>query len=141
MKTFVLAIAALISVQAHANMGGHNYNVGSFACADDNKELTSTFTFGRPTKATLVIKGQEVELECYSAAEADTSVSILFSSLYSRPSDICEGSYAKGNVVAAITNSMGNVQMHARLVDKSRRVTASTTMNCESAPKNRGSGW
>lgn len=146
MKTItVLQTLALFPVLfasvSQANIGGFSeqYNRGSFACADRQGELEGTFTFGA-AQANLVIKGQPVALECVSARNAATEEIAVFRDLYIKPIEICVGQSAKGNVIVATTNAMGNVQMTAVLIGSRGERIASATLNCESQTSS-GSKW
>jgi hypothetical protein len=140
LKTLALFPVLFASV-SQANLGGFSdqYNRGSFACVDAQGELEGHFTFGA-AQANLVIKGQPVALECGSARNAAPEEVAVFRGQYFKPVDVCVGQSAKGNVVIATSNSMGNVQINAVLLGSRGERLAAATLNCESETSN-GSKW
>lgn len=127
----------LFSSIALASLGefDNQYNRGSYACADRSGELEGQFTFGAE-QANLVIKGQPVSLSCIAARSADVELLAVFKGQYIRPVEICTGQSAKGNVIVATSNSMGNVQMTAVLLNPRGERLAAATLNCNSATSN-----
>ncbi len=121
-----------------ANMGGSNYNQGTFACADPENQLAATFTFGEST-ASFTLRGESVALECEPANGADLKMQSLFKKEYKSFADICSGRSSKGQVVAGTSNAMGNVQMTAFLVAKD--ATKRALLNCQSAQKPDANHW
>ena len=125
--------------RAPANMGGANYNIGTYACSDSDSGLESTFTFGQRS-ATMTVKGEPVELECNPSSSSDGDSRSLFKNEFKQIVDICSGVSKKGRIVAGTSNSMGAVEMTAFLRDSAGTVKAKSILNCRPS-KTKESGW
>lgn len=136
--------ALLFAVPAFANLGGVNYNVGTYACESRDEDIQSFFTFatrGKPvTQGSFTIKGADVEMECFGPQEASSADLQLFRAL-GTPPNVCVGTYSKGRVVAGPRNAMGAVLMEVFLVGDDGAVKAKTRLQCKSAKAKEDSPW
>jgi hypothetical protein len=125
--------------RAPADIGGANYNIGTYSCADSESGLEATFTFGEST-GSLIAKGESVALNCTPARQASSELAAHFKNEYKAFADLCSGRSKKGNILVGSSNSMGIVQLTAFLLDPSGNQLAKSVLNCSTAKK-ANSGW
>lgn len=146
MSKVSIMVAGLVMLaalgQARADLGGNMLSQGTYECADTAGELSGGFTFNS-SKVSLTIKGEQIQLICNNQlASAELETRFFLAQNYARSVDVCTGQYKNGKVVIGTSQGMGNVVMHAFLLEGHFKIKAKTQLNCKQEPfKPSGSGW